>query len=214
MRILLLSHVPFGEKPWGATTAAVAQALAPAGHHVRSLVVDETASPPGDVAVRRVICRATPPADLALALPQFVAKAPGQQTFLDLDNRELADYRDVLRRGLDDEIDRFDPQLIHVERLWLFGHLALETGVPYLVATDGIELPLARADERYRRFVQETAENAGRIVVSGPSTRDSVLEACGELDDRVVVAPRRDESVIDEPWLVELYGQVLADRFG
>jgi len=211
MRILLIDHVPLHATAVGSQTLALAHGLCAAGHEVRVLTVDVAHQGQEDFPVRRVVCRRDEAsADLPFDVPCFTPLAYSRQTFQDLSDDELAAYREAIRDALDEEIAVFDPRMIHCQHIWVGGHLALETGVPYVLTAFADELAALRDDTRYCRLAQEAAENAGRILVESDALRGEVLEACGGLEDRVLV--------VGEPYAVEqlvaIYQQVADERFG
>src|SRR5262249_16411445 len=130
----------------------------------------------------------------------------------------------ALRRALDEEIVAFDPQIIHCEQLWLFGHLALESGVPYVLVVHDEELVEASRDARYERLAQEAAENAGRIVVPRAGLAEKVRSMVREHDEHF------DERIEIVSWveqvnsrlhfsdgamaLAKIYERVLNERHG
>jgi glycosyltransferase involved in cell wall biosynthesis len=198
MRVLLTNHVPLHGSATGTYTYDLAVGLLQAGHEVRVLVLDEEAGRAGretgegaagddePFTVRRVVCKAgDAAADLPFAFPCFTAHPRSSQSFYALSDEQIARYRDVLRRCLDEEISAFDPQVVHTQHIWLLGHLALEAGVPYVLSATGSDLLAYAADERYRRFAEEAAENAGRILASSDYTRRQVLATFDVPDERV-----------------------------
>jgi hypothetical protein len=210
MRILLTNHFPIEDSAAGALVIRLAQGFADRGHTVRLLVVDRKPGRAGKFYVRTIVCNpAGEAADLAFPLPRFAADGDQQLTFHDLSNRQLSDYRHALRQALDDEIAAFDPHIIHVQHIWLQGHLALEAGVPYVLSAWGPELDDAAQEPRYRRYSQETAENAGRILTASDDLAAAVRSLFGDLEDRVVTIPPDD---FDQT--LQAYEQVLQSRFG
>src|SRR4029079_10134825 len=122
--------------------------------------------------VRRVVCRSNSVgADLPFEFPCFTPHPRSGQLFSTLSDAQLAQYREVLRLALDDEVDEFDPHIVHAQHIWVLGHLALEAGVPYVLSTDGTELACLAADSRYARLSQEAAENASRLVIANSALR-------------------------------------------
>jgi Glycosyl transferase 4-like domain len=211
MRILLTDHVPLRPTLVGSRTFALARGLCAAGHEVRVLSVDCSSEGGEDIPVRRVVCRRDGErADLPFDVPCFTPLVYSRQTFRELSDDELAAYRDAIRQALDEEVTAFDPRIIHCQHIWVGGHLALETGVPYVLSGYADELAALRSEPRYRRLVQEAAENAGRILVASDALRREVLEACGNLEDRVLVVA---ESFAVED-LVAVYQQVIEERIG
>jgi hypothetical protein len=95
----------------------------------------------------------------------------------------------AMRLRLDGEVADFDPQVIHLQGIGLLGHLALESGVPYLILALGEdleELTVGQDGSTLHTAAQQAVENAGRIVVDSPEARRRVLASFGELDDIVV----------------------------
>jgi hypothetical protein len=210
MRILLTNHFPIEDSAAGALVVRLAQGFVDRGHAVRLLVVDHNQGGASKFYVRTIVCNPTgEAADLRFALPRFAAEGDRQLTFHDLSNRQLNDYRQALRDAFDDEISTFDPHIIHVQHIWLQGHLALEAGVPYVLSAWGPELEDASREARFRRYAQETAENAGCILTASDDQAAAVRALFGDLEDRVVTIAPDD---CDQTLLA--YRQVLQSRFG
>jgi hypothetical protein len=219
MRILFASHYSPDDPQAGPSILAAMARLRAAGHHVHVLVVDgnPTSSPLPNV--RRVVCSADHPlAPIHFAAPSFDRRGAGRPSFAELSDRQLSDYRDVLRIEFDREIDLHDPHVVHTSQLWLFAHLALEAGVPYVASTTGEEFETCRTDARYRRFVVQAAENAGRILTHGDAAHAGVLELVGELEGRVrpFALPAADSAATGTWWqpLPAIYRETFVERFG
>jgi len=225
VRILIASHGPIDDAGSGMPLSAVALALDAAGHCVRALAVNGGVAQKDLVPTRRIVCRRDDPAaDLPFERPRFPDQPGDGPRFTELSNDQLAAYREALRQALEAEIAAFDPQIIYCDRIWLLGHLALESGVPYVLAAHEAELVESRLDERYARLAAEAAENAGRIIV--PHSRlalqiQSMLgERDDEMDERIEIVPWVE--YVESPWgisdydraLVRIFRQVLDERLG
>lgn len=215
MRILLTHHFPLDDSQGGKLTRDLANALAADGHQVRCVILDCKRGGNEHFLVRRIVCDpSSPNADLPFALPHF-ENGPGRQSFAQLTEGQLVEYRDLLRTVLDIEIHEFDPHVIHAQHVWIQAHLALEAGVPYVLNAWGPELAACRQDHRYLRLAQEAAENAGRILLPSPGLKQDLAATFGELDDHVVtLAPSDPPSNGGSQWYASLYQDVLASRFG
>jgi hypothetical protein len=221
MRILITSHEPLDAGISGRAAHASTYGLAEAGHNVRLLVVEGDAEAEQEPNIRRVLCHAVDPrAPLRFGPPTFEGGSSpgGPTTFSALSERQLAEYRDVLREEFDRQIDLHDPTIVHCQHVWLFGHLALEAGVPYVLSAYGEEFAAARADGRYRRFMLEAAENAGRILTHDAAASEGVASLVGDLEGRVVPFPLPGAASLHSArwWdpLPELYRNVVVERFG
>jgi hypothetical protein len=235
MRILITSHESLDAGISGRVAHASAYGLAGAGHDVRLLVVDGDSAAEHEPNVRHVLCHAADPrAPLRFGPPTFDLRAPvpspsggtagagsgggGATHFSALTDRQLTEYRDVLREEFDRQIDLHDPSIVHCQHVWLFGHLALEAGVPYVLSAYGEEFAAGRSDARYRRFMLEAAENAGRILTHDAAATEAVAGLVGDLEGRVVSFPLPATAALHSArwWdqLPTLYRSVVVERFG
>lgn len=219
MRILFAGHAPLDESPTGRAWRTALERLRAAGHDVRALVVDGDPQAPERPHIRRVVCHGEAQgAPLRFAAPSFNGSGATSLNFAEMTDRQLSEYRDVLRIEFDREIDLHDPHIVHTQQLWLFAHLALEAGVPYAVSAQGDEFAIGKADVRYRRFMIQAAENAGRILTHSDDAHAGVSELVGELEGRVRRCPTIQA---DDPatanWyaaLPGLYRETFVERFG
>lgn len=207
MRVLLAQHVPFDADP---RAQQLGQQLLASGHDVHGLSVDPAPSNIEPFSIRHVLCSSNAPdADLPFELPQITPEGSSKRSFASLSDRELTDYRQILRDHLDAEVHTFDPHIIHVQSAWLLGQLALETGVPYVLSVWGPELDDDVLDHRYRPFVEQAIENAGRIIVADQTQHDRVIATIEGVRDRIVIAKPDDVAAH-----LEIYYTVLNQRFG
>jgi len=208
MRILLTHHFPLDETAAGRLVTRLAQQLPAAGHEVRVLVVDDSLARPAPSFVRRLLCNPhEPQAELTFTLPRFANDEASELTFDQLGDDQLECYRESLRQALDDEVATFDPHVIHAQHLWIFGYLALEAGVPYVLTAYGPEIETANRDPRYRRYLTQAGENAGRILKDASLTRP-LRFGSGEPEPLIEPQPQQVESQI------AIYRDVLHARFG
>lgn len=192
MRILLANHCGLDDSSAGAETRELALGLAAAGHEVECLVCDAPTRCDDDarIAIRRVVCRSgDAAADLPFEAPRFTARDGDAPTFATLGDQQLGAYREAQRRALDRAVVEFDPHVIHCLAIWVQGHLALESGAPYVLSATGDDLSAFLSLPRYRRIVEEAAENAGRVVAPSKLLAEQVADAFGQLDGRIAVVP-------------------------
>lgn len=224
MRILFLHHANLEASPVGQAVARWSAALSSAGHETLVQVVDDRRRADGAVAVDRIVCSADDPhAELPFGLPRLAGE-PGAQagnTFNDLSDEQLRQYRDHLRQRLDALVERFDPHVIHVQCVWVFGQLVVETGVPYAISAWGPELDAAARDARYRPLADQSAVNAGRILTPDRATLKRIESTFDLEPHQAEIAPaalRAGDSTADDKAiaaaLVETYQAVLDQRFG
>ena len=213
MRILLTHHFPLEQGPVGQYVADIAQALQANGHQVSVIAVGGRAIAEG-LTVRNVGCSAANSrSDLPFEVPWFGIEPEGDLTFEQLTAEQFNTYRDVLRHELDAEVASFDPQIIHAQHIWLWGQLALETGVPYVLTAWGPEFVSRARDDRYRPLADQAAENAGRIFVADEHVRGELLDGFDDVAVRTVLLDNKVDADLVAA-LVNHYQAVLDERFG
>ena len=213
MRILLTHHLPLEGSDTGRATRDLAAGLTAAGHEVLCLVVEGRYGPASvaeEFAIERVRCApGDPEADVAFDVPGLESLPFTRQTFEDLSDFQLVEYRNALRRRMDRCVEKHNPHLIHCQHAWLFAHLALESGAPYVVTAQGPDLHLVATSARYRRLVEQALENAATILVHSQAVARQVTELFPELHARVLLV---SPSVI--PRHVACYETALNQRYG
>ena len=89
-----------------------------------------------------------------------------------------------------------------------YTHLDVYKRQPYVVSAHAAEFAADGVDRRFRRYMQEAAENACRIFTHDPAAHSGVSQLVGDLEGRVVApAP-----VVDD--LPRIYRDALNERFG
>lgn len=214
VRILLSGHLTATDPQGGGQLARLAEGLVRAGHELQGVVAGARDDVAPAVRWRRVVFDADDPAaDLDFALPRFGPSEQSGPSFDKLTERQLARYRETMRRAMDTAISEFNPHVIHCQRAWLLGHLALETGVPYVITVWEPELELSHDDGRYSRFVCETVENAGRILAADRMVARRLVEICPDAAGRIVPMPDLGApGAIDS--VLAAYRAALDARFG
>ena len=200
MRFLLLHHYWRVGTPSVDACARIAVALSQAGHEVRVLALGDCEAAPPPPAWLTIV-----PFDDSLALgpmtvapnsapPRFAGEPGPGLMFIELSDEQLAIYRARLRSILDQQIDGFNPHLIHAHHLWVWAQLALETGAPYVVLTQPDEFEeQAIDDHRFRELALQAAENATYLFVASEQAAARVAELYGELETPVTMLPPEAE---------------------
>ncbi len=191
LRILLAHHASLDDGASGQNTRRLFDELRQHGHLVRLITIGDPRS----------------------ALSNDHRTIAARKGFDPVGDRELFDYRDQLRDVLDAEIRDFDPHVVHAQHAWLFAHMALEAGVPYVVTVWPEELEAVARDERFHRIAHESAENAGRLIVADAFTRQHASELFAAVDpERFVVLGDDDPAWLDR--VLQAYHTTLTNRFG
>ncbi len=220
LRVLLTSHEPFGQGPGGQEVLRLARGLSRWDHQVRVLLADASDQQAAwesrfTFSVRRVTCRSEDPkADVPIRLPSF---EPGPQgmSFGRLSEGQWQMYEERFRQAMQEELQTFDPQVIHCQYAWIHARLALETGLPYVVSVWGPELETAKQDGRFQKLVEQSMMGAARLLVPDPGLAYRLPAEARRTPGRVIAAPfHLEEEASLGARMGELYLSALEAWFG
>jgi glycosyltransferase involved in cell wall biosynthesis len=199
MRILLVNSAPLEGSGSSTTTDELGRALVRAGHDVRCLLAAGRAEIKAPFRVRAVLCAADrADADLPFDFPAWTWHPASRNTYADLSDDQFDRYRDTMRRELDRQVSEFDPQVIHCQHTGPLAHLALETGVPYVLTAHAASLRTTSEDPRLQPLAEQAAENAAAVIASSEHLAAAVRRTFDGVDVRLeVVRPELARDVFD-----------------
>jgi len=97
-------------------------------------------------------------------------------TFYDLTDDQLDMYLSAFEKAVAGAVESFKPDVIHGQHIWLLSWLAIKTGVPYVVTAHGTDLMGYKQGERFRKYADETAEGAKKIITISNDNNELVCE--------------------------------------
>ncbi|MBX3415251.1 MAG: glycosyltransferase family 4 protein [Pirellulales bacterium] len=198
MRILLVNDSPLVGSGSGTTTEELGRALLRAGHDVRGLLLADRRDIAAPFPVRAVVCSTSAPAaELPFDFPVWTWHPASRATYAMLAEAEFHRLREVLRIELDREVSDFDPEVIHCQHLGLWAHLALESGVPYVVSAHAASLQVACEDARLQLLAEQAAENAAALIASSEDLSAEIRRRLPGVETRLeLVRPAWDRAAI------------------
>jgi len=199
MRILLVNDSPLVGSGSGTTTEELARALVGAGHEVRCLLVADRAEITAPFPVRTIVCSSqTRDATLSFDFPAWTWHPATRGTYAELTDEQFHRLRETLRAELDREVSDFDPHVIHAQHTGLFAHLALESGVPYVISAHAASMRVASEDARLQPLAEQAAENATALMVTSRELAAEFKQFFPGVDARLeVVQPELTRDVVD-----------------
>ena len=180
MNVLMINHFPLDGSGSGTYTRNIAVHLQKKGHKVCIIMPENTKafSPVPDVSLVPVYFQHAEEIEgmLPFNFPCFTTHPRSTMTFADLDEKQLDMYLSAFRKAVKQAVQEFKPDIIHGQHIWLLSWLAIETGVPYVVTAHGTDLMGYKKWERFRKYADETAQGAKRIITISNDNNDLVGE--------------------------------------
>jgi len=190
MKVLMINHFPLDGSGSGTYTRNIAVHLNKKGHEVCVIMPENTtqyADVPG-VELIPVYFQHEEKIEGALPFnfPCFTTHPRSVMTFYDLDDTQLEMYLSTFERVVNKAVEEFKPDVIHGQHIWLLSWLAIKTGVPYVVTAHGTDLMGYKQGEHFRKYADETAVNAKRIITISNDNSELVKELFPAAADKAV----------------------------
>jgi len=186
MKVLMINHFPLDGSGSGTYTRNIAVHLQKKGHEVCVVMPENTknfALIP-DVSIIPVYFSRnddTPNSEviegaLPFNFPCFTTHPRSVMTFADLSDEQLEMYLSAFENAIKKACEDFKPDIIHGQHIWLLSWLAIKTGIPYVVTAHGTDLMGYKQWERFRKYAEETATGAKKIITISNDNNDLVCE--------------------------------------
>ncbi|MCL2628842.1 MAG: glycosyltransferase family 4 protein [Oscillospiraceae bacterium] len=180
MKVLMINHFPLVGSGSGTYTRNIAVNLIKKGHEVCIIFPENTEHfdvEPG-IELIPVYFKNEEQIDgmLPFNFPCFTTHPRSTMTFYDLTDDELDMYMSAFEKAVDGAVKNFKPDVIHGQHIWLLSWLAIKTGVPYVVTAHGTDLMGYKQGERFRKYANETAEGAKKIITISDDNNELVCE--------------------------------------
>ncbi|MCL2248252.1 MAG: glycosyltransferase family 4 protein [Oscillospiraceae bacterium] len=190
MKILLINHFPLEGSGSGTYTRNIAVHLTKKNHEVAVVLPENTInfSRVADVELIPVYFKYEEQIDGALPFnfPCFTTHPRSSMTFYDMSDEQISLYISAFERVISETVEKFKPDIIHGQHIWLLSWLAIKTGVPFVVTAHGTDLMGYNKGLNFRTYAEETAREANRIITISNDNNALVRELFPYSADKAV----------------------------
>lgn len=178
MRILIINHFPLEGSGSGIYTKNLARELSEMGHKVKVIIPEHQIMSYEKFEARTIVFKGpeTENPDINYNFPCFTSHPRSINTYYDLTDEEMLTYIDTFVEVTKEEVDKFKPDIIHAQHLWITPYAAAQTDVPYIVTAHGTDLKGFVKDARYHKYALEGAHKASKIITISDQVDAEVSE--------------------------------------
>ncbi|BEP30060.1 glycosyltransferase family 4 protein [Helicovermis profundi] len=198
MRILIINHFPLEGSGSGIYTKNLARELSEMGHKVKVIYPEHTKTESKSFDSRVILFKynGNTDYDLDYNFPCFTSHPRSNNTYYDLTDKQLKDYVDTFVKVTKDEVEKFKPDIIHAQHLWIAPYAASLTNIPYIVTAHGTDLKGFVKDKRYHKYALEGAKNASKIITISNQVDEEVTKLYGiKSDKKALIQNGYDENL-------------------
>lgn len=189
MRILIINHFPLEGSGSGIYTKNLAKEMSHLGHDVMVIYPDHRAAKYDDFKSRVIIfndgCNENH--QLNYNFPCFTSHPKSNNTFYNLNEKQIKEYIDIFEKTTLEEIENFKPDIIHAQHLWITPYVASKTGIPYVITAHGTDLKGFVKDKRYHPYALEGAEKSSKIITISKQVNREVSELYGVSSEKTQI---------------------------
>ncbi|HHY91259.1 MAG TPA: glycosyltransferase family 4 protein [Clostridiales bacterium] len=168
MRILIVNHFPFEGSGSGTYAKNLASELSDRGHAVKAVFPENTKLPPDAYRfeIRPIYFKSYEDLDYDIHynFPCFTTHPRSNNTYYELTDEEMHQYIDTFVKIVKEEAQKFKPDIIHAQHLWITPYAASQTPIPYVVTAHGTDLKGFKKDPRYHPYALEGAKKAKKVI--------------------------------------------------
>ena len=86
------------------------------------------------------------------------------QTYYDLTEEELKTYINAFKDALEEEIETFNPDVIHAGHIWILPSIAANYNIPLIITAHGTDLIGYEESKKFRPYAENAAKHAESII--------------------------------------------------
>ena len=177
MKVLLINHFPLEGSGSGVYTKNIAQRLIDKGHQVKAVVVDNEMNDNYKFPVETII---------DYNFPCFTTHPKSNNQFYKLTRQEMNDYLNKFNKVIKTESEKFKPDIIHCQHLWVAPYAALQTKIPYVITAHGTDIKGYKKDKRYRQIALKGAAGAEKIITISDQVNQDVKKYYFVKDNKLI----------------------------
>ncbi len=185
MKILLINHAPLTGSGSGVYNANIANSLIRKGHEVRIIVPDNIPVTEENVHPVYFTDKEQLPNALPFNFPCFTTHPRSVNTFQALTLEEYTLYKKTFKQTIQEEIDNFNPDVIHASHIWTLAEIASEFDIPLVVTAHGTDLFGYNEWERFRKEAIKAAFDAYKIITISEDNSKLVAETFPFANDKI-----------------------------
>ncbi len=178
MKILIINHFPLEGSGSGIYTKNLAKELTKIGHNVEVIFPENQTVRKEDFRIRPIMFRnnSNENYEVDFNFPCFTSHPRSNNTFYELNEKQMKDYIDIMVRVTREEAEKFQPDIIHAQHLWIAPYAAYKTGIPYVATAHGTDLKGFIEDKRYHPYALKGAQNAQKVITISKQVDREVSE--------------------------------------
>ena len=190
MKILVINHSPLIGSGSGIYTMNIAKALKRAGQAVKVITAANSLEFPymEGIDVHPIFFKYKDKVknQIEFNVPCFDQYPTSDVVFYNMTEKQIEIYKDEFRKVLEEEIEKFKPDIIHTQHLWIWSSIVTEYNIPVAVTSHGSDMMGYDIDKSFYPYCIKAINGCDKIITISSKNNQIVLDRFPEAKEKVV----------------------------
>lgn len=192
MKVLLINHFPLEGSGSGIYTKNIALSLIKKGHQV-GIIMPENRKITSleNIKLHPVYFKNKEEIDkqLPFNFPCFTTHPYSSNTFYDLTDAELEQYKQAFTKAIKEEVELFNPDIIHSNHLWILSNIATNFNIPLVVTVHGTDLIGYSKTNKYDKDILNLITKTKKIITVSKNNYEILNTKFDNIKYKTVLIP-------------------------
>lgn len=190
MRILLINHFPLQGSGSGVYVANIARSLKRKGHKTCIISPENTSnfSDIKDIKLHPVFFKHKEEIENQqdFNFPCFDPHPRSSLLFCDMTDEQITKYKNAFRQAIKEEIEKFKPDIIHAQHIWILSDVAAEYNIPLVITSHGSDMMGYDWWEEFRKYAHNATDKCKKIIAISKHSAEVLKTTFKENSKKIV----------------------------
>ena len=190
MKILIINHSPLIGSGSGIYTMNIAKSLKRAGENVKVITAANSLDFPDldGMEIHPIFFENGYNAEnvINFNVPCFDQYPTSDVVFYDLTKEQINVYIKEFRKALEEEIEKFKPDIIHTQHLWIWSSIVGEYNIPVVVTSHGSDMMGYDIDNSFYPYCIKAIRDCKKIITISKKNNEVVIDRFPKAKEKVV----------------------------
>lgn len=190
MKILIINHSPLIGSGSGIYTMNIAKSLKRVGENVKVITAANSLNFPDldGIEIHPIFFENGYNAEnvINFNVPCFDQYPTSDVVFYDLTKEQINVYIEEFRKALEEEIEKFKPDIIHTQHLWIWSSIVGEYNIPVVVTSHGSDMMGYDIDNSFYPYCRKAIRDCKKIITISKKNNEVVIDRFPEAKEKVV----------------------------
>lgn len=193
MKVLIVNHFPLVGSGSGIYVMNIAKSLIKKGHEVciimpenttKIMKIDKVKIHPVFFFREEII-----EGQLDFNFPCMDPHPRSSFLFKDMTKNQIEQYEAAFRRAIEEEINEFNPDIIHAQHIWIITGLAVDYKIPVIVTSHGSDIMGYYQTDKYHTYTEKSVKGCKKIIAISKNNKEKINEIYSEYKNKIAEIP-------------------------